>query len=536
MADEEIHVALTPADDAEDLYVGIPNAATLTFTLTGATIDVAPGHLAFDVSFAELYTDPAAQALIGISASGWNVQFQSGMFSSWMLTPATTMQWVDGTSLSFAVTALTPDVDPGSYFVGVTTVLRGASSYDSVPIAVAAPNSGPGDLRDTMTFDVDPNVVNGTKTQAQIIDNQLVVTFLNSNPNDPIVPEDVSWDTTPPEFTISFPYASDWPGAFALTTASLAAQFEVSASAPDWSVEIGDGPKWTLRPQSHAILGPAAGVSFTFANVVTQLVKGPTQLFVQWANVPGYRDASDSLPLYKEYLPVSIPQFAINQHDFVVGDEPQYAYLTWSVDNAMLVELSGYGAVEREAFEFRVPIEKSGTFVLTAIDPITAKIETASQSVNVTPSLPEQWIPSGTILMWTGREPIPSGFVLCDGSNGTPDLRDRFILGAGTTAPHDSDSPTHTHQFLSRTFTFTVSDAGLHRHPFPSAWSGCECQGGSNTGIDINGPWDNTSTQDGGEHTHSMPVVALANGTTTVNSPTMCPRWFALLYIMKRYG
>ena len=41
-------------------------------------------------------------------------------------------------------------------------------------------------------------------------------------------------------------------------------------------------------------------------------------------------------------------------------------------------------------------------------------------------------IPSGVIVMWSGTSSnIPAGWLLCDGSNGTPDLRDRFIVGAG---------------------------------------------------------------------------------------------------------
>lgn len=41
-------------------------------------------------------------------------------------------------------------------------------------------------------------------------------------------------------------------------------------------------------------------------------------------------------------------------------------------------------------------------------------------------------IPSGSIIPWYGNiADIPDGFVLCNGSNGTPDLRDRFIVGAG---------------------------------------------------------------------------------------------------------
>ena len=42
-----------------------------------------------------------------------------------------------------------------------------------------------------------------------------------------------------------------------------------------------------------------------------------------------------------------------------------------------------------------------------------------------------QGIPTGVIMMWSGTiATIPSGFALCDGSNNTPDLRDKFIVGA----------------------------------------------------------------------------------------------------------
>ncbi len=44
-------------------------------------------------------------------------------------------------------------------------------------------------------------------------------------------------------------------------------------------------------------------------------------------------------------------------------------------------------------------------------------------------------IPSGGIIIWSGAiSDIPSGWVICDGNNGTPDLTDRFVLHA------DSDS------------------------------------------------------------------------------------------------
>lgn len=46
---------------------------------------------------------------------------------------------------------------------------------------------------------------------------------------------------------------------------------------------------------------------------------------------------------------------------------------------------------------------------------------------------PDSSVPKGSIIPWYGQiKDIPSGFALCNGSNGTPDLRDKFLVGAGT--------------------------------------------------------------------------------------------------------
>ena len=62
-------------------------------------------------------------------------------------------------------------------------------------------------------------------------------------------------------------------------------------------------------------------------------------------------------------------------------------------------------------------------------------------------------IPVGGIIMWSGSiASIPTGWALCNGSSGTPDLRDRFIVGAGNNysvagvgGTSDSQLPAHTH-------------------------------------------------------------------------------------------
>jgi microcystin-dependent protein len=83
-------------------------------------------------------------------------------------------------------------------------------------------------------------------------------------------------------------------------------------------------------------------------------------------------------------------------------------------------------------------------------------------------------IPAGLISLWSGSiGSIPSGWNLCDGSNGTPNLTDRFIVGAGSTYAVNgtggvssvtlttNNMPAHTH-----TATSTVTDPG-HTHTIP---------------------------------------------------------------------
>lgn len=39
-------------------------------------------------------------------------------------------------------------------------------------------------------------------------------------------------------------------------------------------------------------------------------------------------------------------------------------------------------------------------------------------------------LPAGSIIMWYGAAPAPKGWAICDGTNKTPDLRGRFVIGA----------------------------------------------------------------------------------------------------------
>jgi hypothetical protein len=60
-------------------------------------------------------------------------------------------------------------------------------------------------------------------------------------------------------------------------------------------------------------------------------------------------------------------------------------------------------------------------------------------------------LPSGVIVMWSGPlDAIPAGWALCDGSDGTPDLRNRFVLGVGAAEYLGSTGGAHSHQHRAR--------------------------------------------------------------------------------------
>jgi microcystin-dependent protein len=68
-------------------------------------------------------------------------------------------------------------------------------------------------------------------------------------------------------------------------------------------------------------------------------------------------------------------------------------------------------------------------------------------------------LPPGVIVLWSGSSrSIPSGWALCDGSNGTPDLRDKFIVGAGKNYSSGEEGG-------NENIVLTVEQLPSHTHP-----------------------------------------------------------------------
>lgn len=117
--------------------------------------------------------------------------------------------------------------------------------------------------------------------------------------------------------------------------------------------------------------------------------------------------------------------------------------------------------------------------------------------------------PVGTIVIWSGTaDNIPTGWQLCDGTNGTPDLRDKFVLGAGNKYAVGATGG-------SEEVTLTVAQMPLHTHGIAgttSAGSGEYRAQIVKMGTNIT----QSATTAGGSESH----------------PNM-PPYYALCYIMK---
>ena len=148
-------------------------------------------------------------------------------------------------------------------------------------------------------------------------------------------------------------------------------------------------------------------------------------------------------------------------------------------------------------------------------------------------------IPAGGIFLWSGSiGSIPAGYVLCNGSNGTPDLRDRFIVGAGSTYAVDATGGSANAIVVSHTHTLsasgTTATAGAHQHTLNTTISAPQLiniqDDGSFTG-DSGTSAGTTATA--GSHDHSVTVTGTTASAGSSGTNANLPPYYALCYIMK---
>ena len=134
-------------------------------------------------------------------------------------------------------------------------------------------------------------------------------------------------------------------------------------------------------------------------------------------------------------------------------------------------------------------------------------------------------LPIGACVLWYGAiDSIPAHFALCDGTGITPDMRDLYPIGAGSTyaVGDTAGAATHTHTVGS------TGSGGSHTHTVSGNTGGPSATANSNTG----------TTAAGALHTHAFSFTTGASGTHTHTNPdtgaaSSLPSSLAWAFIMR---
>jgi hypothetical protein len=169
----------------------------------------------------------------------------------------------------------------------------------------------------------------------------------------------------------------------------------------------------------------------------------------------------------------------------------------------------------------------------------TAAAGTSTTQLATTAFVAQNAILRGMIVMWSGEiATIPTGYALCDGTNDTPNLTDRFIMSAGSTyTPGDTGGSANTVNVShNHTVSGATSSSGAHTHAIQQ--SGRE-NGEPRKSLRISSSTDGYSFAGNagnyisteGAHTHTW------SGTTTTKGESGAgkniPPYYALAFIMK---
>ena len=232
----------------------------------------------------------------------------------------------------------------------------------------------------------------------------------------------------------------------------------------------------------------------------------------------------------------------------ILAGNPTVAYIVYSD------AIKGWTTANN--FNVGANLTVAGTTTLTGVATAPTAANGTSNTQVATTAFVRNIIPTGVITLWYGSiVNIPNGWLLCDGTNSTPDLRDRFIVGAGSTyavaatggatsntpsgsisgtvgntALTEAQMPKHYHTLwgpaaISGFVQSPITNAGVFNGGTPD--DGAQTYGSYSVGGDAASGGFGTGTSNGNEHGHSF------SGSFGGTSMSILPPYYALAYIMK---
>ena len=197
-----------------------------------------------------------------------------------------------------------------------------------------------------------------------------------------------------------------------------------------------------------------------------------------------------------------------------------YTDVNGTIANTNPIVLDSSGRTPAEVwltygFNYKFVVKTSAAVTLGTYDNLYGIIGVLNTSTGTT-------IPTGMISLWYGSiGSVPLGWYLCDGTNGTPDLRDKFVVGAGSTYSVAATGGSTDAIVVSHTHTATVTDPG-HNHTSLVRPGGTVTGGGAVSYVNDG----NTGTATTG--------ITVSNASTGVSGTNAnLPPYYALAYVMK---
>lgn len=139
------------------------------------------------------------------------------------------------------------------------------------------------------------------------------------------------------------------------------------------------------------------------------------------------------------------------------------------------------------------------------------------------------FVPVGMIMIWSrGTDSIPTGWALCNGDNGTPDLRDRFIVGAGGAYSTGTTGGSADAVVVSHAHSYTFNDPG-HAHTY----RGSNPNGQGSPGSTDTSPGEAANTINLTSSPAATGITFSISSSGESGTNKNLPPYYALCYVMR---